>query len=72
MSNLQITEHNATTNEVIVRDMNEAEVKAFELLRAEAQAKKETKEQKELDKKKAEAKLAALGLTADDLAALGL
>lgn len=72
MTNLQIKEHNATTNEVIVRDMTEAEIESLEVFRAEAQAQKEAKEQKELDKKKAEAKLAALGLTADDLRALGL
>jgi hypothetical protein len=72
MSNLQIKQHNAETNEALVRDMTEAEVKALELFRAEAQAEKEAREQKELNKKKAEAKLAALGLTADDLRALGL
>ena len=72
MSTPQVKEVNAETGEEVLRDMNAAELaqlakevaerEALEQAQAEAQAKKAT----------AEAKLAALGLTADDLKALGL
>jgi len=72
MSRPQVKEHNATTDEIIVRDMTDAELEALETLNAEIEAAKEAAKQKELDRKNAEAKLQALGLTADDLKALGL
>ena len=68
--------HNATTNEVIEREMNDEELKqykndeALEKERIELQAISEA--EKAAAKSAAEAKLEALGLTADDLKALGL
>ena len=68
--------HNATTNEVIEREMNDEELKqykndeALEKERIELQAISEA--EKAAKKLAAEAKLAALGLTTDDLRALGL
>lgn len=68
----QIGIYNHATGETIVREMNAEEL-------AEHEAKLEAVKQAEADKTKAEtdkeaaqAKLAALGLTADDLKALGL
>ena len=68
--------HNATTNEVIEREMNDEELKqykndeALEKERIELQAISEA--EKAAAKSAAEAKLEALGLTTDDLKALGL
>ena len=69
---MKIHEHDATTGEVIERDAtpeelanakaSEAATKARQLAETNAQAAAEA----------AKAKLAALGLTADDLKALGL
>jgi hypothetical protein len=68
--------HNVETNEVIEREMTEDEISQLEadkladeklaLLQAEQDAKAKA------DKAAAEAKLAVLGLTTDDLKALGL
>ena len=64
--------HNTEIDEVIDRKMTDAEYttwleqKAIDDAKAEAQAKAEA------DKVAAQAKLEALGLTADDLKALGL
>lgn len=64
--------HNTETNEIIDREMNDDEfsqyVKDFESHRILQEHIKET----ETAKAAAEAKLEALGLTADDLKALGL
>ena len=64
--------HNTETNEVVDREMNDAEFAAYEagqvgqaIKLAEAEAKAEAKAV-------AEGKLAVLGLTTDDLRALGL
>jgi hypothetical protein len=64
--------HNTEINEVIDREMNDQEFAQYEadqaanaLAKAEAEAKAQAKAQ-------AEAKLAALGLTTEDLKALGL
>jgi hypothetical protein len=64
--------HNSQTGEVIEREMNAKELaqmakdaEAFAERQAEAQVKAQAKAS-------AEAKLAALGLTSDDLKALGL
>lgn len=67
---------NAETNETIEREMNDAEFAEYqesinrqnEIIAAKAQAEAEAAAKKAT----AEAKLAALGLDADDLKALGL
>ena len=72
MSRPQVKIHNIETDEIIVRDMNDDELDAYEQFQADEVAKIE---QAKIDKAKrqaAEAKLAALGLTAEDLKALGL
>ena len=64
--------HNTETNEVIDREMNDAEFAQYEadkILTIERKAQAEAKAQA---KAAAEGKLAALGLTTDDLRALGL
>jgi len=55
-----------------VREMNNAEFAQYEADQAEAQAQIVKAEAKAQAKAEAEAKLAKLGLTADDLRALGL
>jgi hypothetical protein len=68
MSNL-IKIHNAETGEVIEREMTDAEFKAWD----DGNKAKAAKDAAEIAKRTAaEAKLAALGLTANDLKALGL
>ncbi len=67
-----VQEHNATTGEVIDRPMTEAEIAQAEIDKAASETKKAAYEAAELAKKEAEAKLAALGLTSNDLKALGL
>jgi membrane protein required for beta-lactamase induction len=71
MSNL-ITIHNLETNEVIVREMTNKELEQREKDAAEAVIEAERKENAKAAKAAAEAKLTALGLTLDDLRALGL
>jgi adenylate kinase len=73
MSNETIMIHDASTDEIVVRELTDAEQKlrdaetlAWENAKAQAEAEAAAK------KAAAEAKLAALGLTADDLKALGL
>ena len=67
-----INEFFADTNETILREMTEEELTRKKLDDAK-QAEKEAIEQAEKEATKAaQAKLAALGLTADDLKALGL
>ena len=58
--------------EVIEREMTSDELAQWEADKAQAEAELEAKNQAALAKAAAEAKLAALGLTADDLKALGL
>ena len=72
MTNPTIRIHNSETNEVIDREMTNAEhaiylerIAKIQSLEAEAEAKAQAKAT-------AEGKLAALGLTTDDLRALGL
>lgn len=71
-----ITIHNAETNEVIEREMTIAEKTQWDKDQAESKARKELQTQLKAEaaekKAAAEAKLAALGLDADDLKALGL
>lgn len=73
---MKITQINASTQEVIERDMSAEELAQWEAdkAQAEAQAEAETKAKAEAQIKKAavEAKLAALGLDSDDLKVLGL
>ena len=71
-----ITIHNAETNEVIAREMTIEEKAQYDKDQAESKARKELQAELKAEavakKAAAEAKLAALGLDADDLKALGL
>jgi hypothetical protein len=60
------------TQEVIDRQMTDAEYEAYKAQKAFDDAAAEAELEKANKKAAAEAKLAALGLTADDLKALGL
>ncbi len=64
--------HNIETNEVIDREMNDTEFAQYQVDITEAEAKKAEAEAKAQAKVAAEGKLALLGLTTDDLRALGL
>jgi hypothetical protein len=71
MSN-KITVHNVETGEIFERDLTKEEIAQAAIDKAETErllAEKETKAQAKIA---AESKLAALGLTTDDLRALGL
>jgi hypothetical protein len=72
MTNPIIRIHDLETNEVIDREMTEAEFAAWSAQKAIDDAKAEEVAAAQADKAKAEAKLEALGITADDLKALGL
>ena len=72
MAKPQVKEHNAETGEEIVRDMTDAELVEYEAFQAKATQAIEDAEAAALAKETAQAKLAALGLTTDDLKALGL
>lgn len=65
----QITIIDATTGETTVRDLTPEEIKTQDDFNAQQIAIKAAKDKAKTD---AEAKLAALGLTTDDLKALGL
>lgn len=67
-----VQEHNATTGEVTIREMTDTEIEQFEADKAAIEAKRKAAVAAESAKKEAEAKLTALGLTLDDLKALGL
>jgi len=67
-----IVEVNAETNEMIEREATQKEVQDRQKIEQELTQETELKAAKEVKRKAAEAKLAALGLTADDLKALGL
>ena len=71
MTNPMITIHNAETNEVIEREMTADEVAWYKSVNAPYQLTEE-EAKAAADKATAEAKLAKLGLTTDDLKALGL
>jgi hypothetical protein len=64
--------HNVETGEVIERDMTKDEIAHLESVREQGNADELVKEQMSATKAAAQAKLEALGLTADDLKALGL
>ena len=64
--------HNAETGEVVEREMTAKELAQLAIDEASFQANKEAEAVKAAKKATAQAKLAALGLTTDDLKALGL
>ncbi len=64
--------HNVETGEIIEREMNADELAQWQADQESAQLVKEQEAAAAAKKAAAEAKLAALGLTADDLKALGL
>lgn len=67
-----IVEHNVETGEVVERKMTDDELAQLEADKLEAKAKLEAEELAAEKKAAAEAKLAQLGLTAEDLKVLGL
>lgn len=69
---MKITDYDAITGEAIVRDMDDSELLQVEKLKEAEKTKDAELEKQRLLKEAAEAKLAALGLTTDDLRALGL
>jgi hypothetical protein len=71
MTNL-ITVTNCTTGETIERKMTADELAQFNAIKADQAQQAQAQAQIETDKIRATAKLEALGLTADDLKALGL
>jgi hypothetical protein len=64
--------HNIETDEVIDREMTDAEFAQYQIDKAKAEEVAKAEEDKAIAKATAEAKLAALGLTTEDLKALGL
>ncbi|MEI6567302.1 MAG: hypothetical protein WCR20_11530 [Verrucomicrobiota bacterium] len=72
MSNPIIRIHNSETDEIIDREMTDEEYALWTQQKAEDAAKAKAEAKTETDKAAALAKLTALGLTADDLKALGL
>ena len=72
MTKPQVKIVNAETGEEVIRDMNAGELAQWQADKDNEQAKADAKEKAENAKNAAQAKLAALGLTADDLKALGL
>ncbi len=65
-----ITIHNLQTNEIIEREMNTAEFNQYKIDQELAAAEKAAIEAKATARSSALAKLAELGLTADEIAAL--
>jgi hypothetical protein len=72
MDRPQVKDHNSETGEEVVRDMTDAELVEYEAFQAAAAQAIEDAKAAALAKEAAQAKLAALGLTLDDLKALGL
>lgn len=72
MTNPTVTIHDVLTENIIVREMNTTELADYQNLSEKALTEKEADLAKEAAKEAAQAKLAALGLTTDDLKALGL
>lgn len=68
MSELTITEHNVETGEIITRVLTNKEIKEMESEKIKSE---KSRQEAEAAKAAAEAKLAKLGLTSDDLKALG-
>ena len=67
---MQITVHNVETGEVITREMNETELSKYEERKAYSKARADAENEQQNKKAAAQAKLGALGLTAEDLKAL--
>jgi ribosomal protein L16 Arg81 hydroxylase len=67
-----VTIHNLESDEIIQREMNDSEFANYQKLEEINSAKQAEAEAKAQAKATAEGKLAALGLTTDDLRALGL
>lgn len=72
MTKPQVKIVNAETGEEIIRDANAEEISQMAKDQAEAEAVQAEADAKAQAKAAAEGKLAALGLTTDDLRALGL
>jgi hypothetical protein len=72
MTKPQVKIVNAETGEEVIRDMNAEELAQWEIDKANLLAKQQTEESAAQAKETAQAKLAALGLTVNDLKALGL
>jgi hypothetical protein len=73
MANQMIQIHNATTDEITVREMTDLEQADFNAANAQSIAQADAEKSAALAAKQvAETKLNALGLTTDDLKALGL
>ena len=72
MTKPQITEYNCETGIEIIRDATNAEITQMAKDKAEADASEAKAEAKAQAKAAAEGKLTALGLTTNDLRALGL
>ena len=72
MTKPMIRIHNAETNEIIDREMNDEEIVTYEADQKAEKLLQEAIAKAAAKKAAAEAKLLALGLTADDLKALGL
>ncbi len=72
MTKPTIMYHNTKTDEIIERPMNAQELAQYEVDLAQMQANAQKDKEAAQAKAAAEAKLAALGLTKDDLKALGL
>jgi hypothetical protein len=72
MTNPTIRIHDIETDKVVDRPMNASELAQYNLDQATAQAELTAKNQAEAAKSAAQSKLTALGLTVEDLKALGL
>ena len=72
MTRPMVTEHNVDKDTLVTREMNDEEFAEWEEKLAKRQAIESAEAKAEADKAAAQAKLAALGLTTDDLKALGL
>ena len=64
--------HNTETGEIVEREMNAQELAQYDKEQAQAEAAATKQAEAKAAKEAAEAKLAALGLTSNDLKALGL
>lgn len=67
-----IKEHNTETNEIIEREMNPEELAQWQQTVKQGIADRIAREEAKAKKEESLAKLAALGLTAEDLKAVGL
>ena len=72
MTNPMIRIHNTETDEIIDREMTEEEYAKYEAGKIVQAEQKAIEEKAVADKETAQAKLEALGLTTEDLKALGL